>query len=910
FQGWDPSTTPLADQGNGIWSVTVAVAENSSAEYKFINGNAWGQDETIPSGCQSNGNRLLAAGAMNETLPEVCFGSCTVCAPPTVDVTLEVDMSNETVDANGVHVAGDFQNWDPGATPLADQGNGIWSVTIQLAQNTTYQYKYINGNVWGQDEGVPAECAVNSNRELTTGMMNETIPVHCFADCAACPPLEGCTDIDANNYDPAALVDNGSCLYTVTFQVDMSQFPGVFTAPEVTGTMNGFTYGSIVLSDDDFDNVFSGTAELTNGQYEFLFAVDAGASQESFNGSESCTVNTEGFWNRVLVVNGETTYPVNCYDSCDSCVPTSSDVRITAVDVVNGEVTLTNFGTASQEVGTYWFCNFPQYSQFSSETIVSGLSLLDPGASVTYAWSGATGAAGECGIYSVNGSYNDPNAIIDYMQWESANNQRSGVAVSAGVWDDAANFVSGNSPYIFNGGSGDYGSTFWSGTLPVNTYDITFQVDMSLETVGPDGVRIAGNFNDPDGDGNIDNAAYPQWDPAGIQLLDGDNDNIYDVTLTLADGFTYEYKYINGNAWGQDEGVPAECQANGNRFYDVNGADEVLAAHCFASCDPCVFNDFTVTFQVDMSEQVVDGAGVHLAGSFNGWDPLANPMTDMGNGLWSIDLMLTAGDVHTYQFVNGNDINNAETVPTECGVDDGNNGFYREITVPGGDTTLDLVCFSGCEGCVSSVVDVTFQVDMSEVGANGIGVFIVGSFQLPNPWADGADQMADQGNDIYTYTASLPAGSVIEYKYLNGPNFFNEETVPSACGVDNGLGGFNRTHTVGFADETIDLHCFSSCVGCDIPPINVTFQVDMSDETVDPLGVHIEGAFQGWDPGATPMVDQGNGIWTYTAMIEPNTSVQYKFINGNVWGQDEMVPGECNVSGNREVVLGGADVTL
>ena len=31
-------------------------------------------------------------------------------------VTLTVDMSNEMVSTDGVHVAGNFQGWDPGAT--------------------------------------------------------------------------------------------------------------------------------------------------------------------------------------------------------------------------------------------------------------------------------------------------------------------------------------------------------------------------------------------------------------------------------------------------------------------------------------------------------------------------------------------------------------------------------------------------------------------------------------------------------------------------------------------------------------------------------------------------------------------------------------------------------------------------
>ena len=48
---------------------------------------------------------------------------------------------------------------------------------------------------------------------------------------------------------------------------------------------------------------------------------------------------------------------------------------------------------------------------------------------------------------------------------------------------------------------------------------------------------------------------------------------------------------------------------------------------------------------------------------------------------------------------------------------------------------------------------------------------------------------------------------------------------------------------------------------------SLTVQVDMSEVgNVSPAGVHIAGAFQGWNPGATALQDGGNGIWS--AVIE------------------------------------------
>jgi hypothetical protein len=102
------------------------------------------------------------------------------------------------------------------------------------------------------------------------------------------------------------------------------------------------------------------------------------------------------------------------------------------------------------------------------------------------------------------------------------------------------------------------------------------------------------------------------------------------------------------------------------------------------------------------------------------------------------------------------------------------------------------------------------------------------------------------------------------------------------------------------------------------PDVEVTFNVDMSKVmefgTVSPNGVHIAGSFQGWDPAATPLTDNGDGTWSYTTSLPAGTEVQYKFINGNAWGADEMnITAECGVDGgsgsfNRLLEVGGEDV--
>ena len=121
-------------------------------------------------------------------------------------VTLTVDMTNEMVSTDGIHVAGNFQGWEPGGTPMMDNGDGSWSITKSL-EAATYEFKFQNG-LDGWEE---LDCGGNRSVEVVLGA-----PIAyqgCFAQCA---------DVCAIDPDPA----------NVTFQVDASQI-GVVCAPGV-----------------------------------------------------------------------------------------------------------------------------------------------------------------------------------------------------------------------------------------------------------------------------------------------------------------------------------------------------------------------------------------------------------------------------------------------------------------------------------------------------------------------------------------------------------------------------------------------------------------------------------------------------------------------------------------------------
>ena len=64
---------------------------------------------------------------------------------------------------------------------------------------------------------------------------------------------------------------------------------------------------------------------------------------------------------------------------------------------------------------------------------------------------------------------------------------------------------------------------------------VTFQVDMSNEIISEEGVHIMGSDDSfmAFGLNPETQEPFPAWDPSIIELSDEDNDNIFDITLSL-----------------------------------------------------------------------------------------------------------------------------------------------------------------------------------------------------------------------------------------------------------------------------------------------------------------------------------------------------------------------------------------
>ncbi|MFO7262447.1 MAG: isoamylase early set domain-containing protein, partial [bacterium] len=54
-------------------------------------------------------------------------------------------------DARSVSVVGDFNDWDPRATPLTRTGDGVWSAVVRLRPGTVRYAYLVDGTEWRAD---------------------------------------------------------------------------------------------------------------------------------------------------------------------------------------------------------------------------------------------------------------------------------------------------------------------------------------------------------------------------------------------------------------------------------------------------------------------------------------------------------------------------------------------------------------------------------------------------------------------------------------------------------------------------------------------------------------------------------------------------------------------------------------
>lgn len=445
---------------------------------------------------------------------------------------------------------------------------------------------------------------------------------------------------------------------------------------------------------------------------------------------------------------------------------------------------------------------------------------------------------------------------------------------------------------------------------------VTLQVDVGCQTVGANGVHVAGSFQSETGNPNGD------WDPAGTPLTNIGN-GIWEVTITgLTPGELYEYKFLLDNFWGTDESAPSDCGVPGsfgNRFVIAPDEDAAIDLVCFGECGPCQAEVVDVTFRVNTSGIAVSANGVHMAGNFNSvisgaglmnvnnypdWNPVAIPLTEVSTDCWEVTIEgLPACKALEYKFLTDNDWAcgcDENLVGQSCEIGGGNGNRQLNIPQPdaNGGAVLPRVCFNSCTDCA---IDLVLQVDMSLTGADPAGVLFEGGFDGSSglsSWGTG-NQMYDDGTngDLVAgdgiYSLLIPNYDQIgtEYKFTNGPGNYEPVAGPGPFGnrildAECGAGLVYQSAV-----------CYGLLSACP-ELVEVTLQMELCDGNANPTGVYVSGATSNGNGGFFDQMAQlgSSNVYSVSLLLNADSTYVYSYQNGV--GNAESIVRELTVTGN------------
>jgi hypothetical protein len=194
FGNW-PGDLMTDANNDSIYEKDLILPSNSNYEYLFVNGATIYTKEALnPAWPCTNGNgqytnRVLTVGSSNLVACNY-WERCDTCGA-TIIPNISVDFVVENPDSTPVYLFGSwtgFGNW-PGDL-MTNLSPGKYKATVNLPENTTVEYLYVNGSVPAKEVLDPMWPCTNgnaqfTNRILTLGNTPSTV-CHLFATCNAC----------------------------------------------------------------------------------------------------------------------------------------------------------------------------------------------------------------------------------------------------------------------------------------------------------------------------------------------------------------------------------------------------------------------------------------------------------------------------------------------------------------------------------------------------------------------------------------------------------------------------------------------------------------------------------------------------------------------------------------------------
>ncbi len=587
------------------------------------------------------------------------------------NVTLCVEMTNEMVSQNGVHVVGNFNGWNPATTELLDpDGDEIYSVTIQAASNEQLLYRFINGNDFASAEIVPTACAVGDGyggfvRSLTVESEDIECFTACFGSCTECPS-DPCDEAifcdDFEPYDNTMPLGPQSLFWTTWSGAEGGEEDGIISTEQAN---NGLQSLYIQGADPDGgpQDVVLLLGDSTSGRYQL------------------------DFW--IYIPEGSGAF----YNVQHIFVPNAWELASRITFEVSGNAALE---TSMGEGTTFEFDHDTWFKISQIIDMDNNWTGIQVDGENIYQWpfSGQPFMINQLAAVNFY-PLDDTHAFyIDDILFTQLPSTPAG--------DDCATAF--NISNLFNQDSINYSQLFDNTNATLTGFDPIIGWEC---------------FGEPDGSGGAPELNNTLW----FEFV-GDGNTYFietgmcDATNYITDGDTqiaiYSDNCTNGTPVACSEDGPNAVNGNFIAGTSIQTEEEVTY---YMMIDGFDFNgtlsdgEFCIavepvqvmlTLCVDMASYFaineIPEDGVFVAGTFNDFDGAATEMLDPdGDGVYTVDVEVNANSTIDYLFLNGS-FDGREIVPFDCGVNIGPElGVIRRIEVGSLDIQCELVCFCECD---------------------------------------------------------------------------------------------------------------------------------------------------------------------------------------------------------------------
>jgi hypothetical protein len=649
------------DDADGTYEVTVNLDQGTTGNYIFLNspanGDDWGAKEVL------DGQECADANNWNDRLlPEItgdamtlqhCFGSCetdgTCPVPPvTSNVTFSVDASNYPGglgESDVVYLNGNFNGWCGDCNPMSDDdGDGIWTITMELADGD-YEYKFtVNG--WNSQEefgdiGAVEGCTVSdgtyTNRALTVAGEDMTLATVYWNLCPGEMPssdaalmLQGIMDFtvpEGGSAGKAAhLYANEDIADLSVYSVQMYSNGGTTASATTQLPALAVTAGQHILIARDVEAMEA----YLNASVTFDHVIDGG-SFPSGNGDDVVELVMDGSGIEaygVIGVDGDNeAWNADGYFDYTDTWAYKVDGAWTAApqDSSDGSTTTCD---ASEPYPAVDCTNWPGQTDTSDVTFSVDTANYPGGlgeSDVVYLNGNFNGWCGDCnpmsdddgdGIWTItmelaDGDYEYKFTVNGWNSQEEFSEVVEGCTISDGTYTNRALTVAGEDMVL--------PTVYWNlcaGETPGEVYNVTFNLDATGIEVGANGMYMGGGIL---GGANA------------VAMSDDDGDGVWTVTIEIStDQIGGNYTFLNspndGGDWGAKEDISGQECADADNYNDrivPEFSGDAEFCYVFAVCTDGVCAEEPVTFPICEDFEGEDGAAgwtfIDAGGATSDW---------------------------------------------------------------------------------------------------------------------------------------------------------------------------------------------------------------------------------------------------------------------------------------------------